>query len=162
MSFSFPKTSLNQVLGDFQCFIKNSSELSSEEKEETLQLLENRTIQSIFHLSFIQIFWSVCVFFIDSFLLSRTTIVLLVGKGFWSAVLPTVFFVVINATIKFFFIRSFARGKIDIPIRYVFLGIIPTIGSFLLAGRLLVEQKTFFLVMKKYLKEVRKKLLSFS
>ncbi len=157
----FPKISLKFVLSGFKSFIKDTNQFSNKEKKETLLLLENKTIQTIFHLSFIQIFWSVCVFFIDSFLISRTTIVLLVGKGFWNAALPTFIFLVLNASIKFFFIKWFIHGKIKIETKYILLGVIPTLGSFLLATYLLSEQKTFLRVMKTYLKKVRKNFFYF-
>ncbi len=163
MKVFFPKISLRTLLQDFRKYIERHEHLSLPEKKSLCLLLEKETVQNVFHLSFIQIFWSACVFFVDSFLLGRTTLILLIGKGFWLASLPTIIFVTLNASIKFIFIRSFAKKKdLVISTQQTLLGVIPTFGSFLLAADLLAKQKKFFAVMRGYLQKKRKNIFFFS
>ncbi len=141
----------------FIFFIEHYDGFSQNEKHHILSAFHKKNIQIIFNLSIYLLLWSFGAFFIDSTLITRgIAFSFLRGHPFLQFI-PSFAFIIINASFKFAFIYHYMKSRMKIPISYIFIGVIPTIGSVFLTGILLRDHYLFLKALRLYLKQLRKK-----
>jgi hypothetical protein len=154
----------------FYSFIWKHKFFSKEEKNEIVEIFKNKTVQVIFSVSLYLIIWSFVVAFIDATLLTRGVVFTFKSFGFLSSFLPSVIFIFINATVKFIFIYTYTKKRVEVTLKHILVGVIPLVGSlffttYLLRNRPLIAKalRQYFKYIKrdfKWIKVLRKKSLS--
>ena len=145
----------------FYLFVENNKKLSRTQKDEVIFTFKNKTIQTIFSVSIYLILWSFCAAFIDTFLVTRGFVFTFLDYAFLSSFLPSLLFIITNASIKFIFIYSYTKKRIQIPIKHIFIGVIPLVGSLFFTAYLLRDKLLFFSIIKHYFIFIKKDFMWF-
>ena len=140
----------------FYSYIESHHLFSHHEKAEIVELFKNKTVQVIFSVSLYLIIWSFCVAFIDATLLTRGTILSLKRFGIFNSFLPSFIFILFNAIVKFIFIYTYTKRRIEVALSQIFVGIIPIVGSLFFTAYLLKNKPLIARALKDYLAFIRK------
>lgn len=146
----FFRRKINAYVLGFSLFVSSSKTLSFNEKESIHNDLQKKSILYILELSAIQLVWSVLILFLDIFLVSRMLVLIIQERGVYVAIVPLVLFHSINAITKYFFIKKYSKDKIALSSIDLLIAVIPSLGSFLLLGRLLYSKKVFLAELRIY------------
>lgn len=156
------KTSRRQkTKQDFKKFITECDCFNDHEKTSIDRTFHKKKIQVIFSLTMYLFLWSFLAAFIDTFLVTRGVVFSAIDNDGLAHFLPTLIFLFVNASLKFTFIYFYLRGRVDVKIWQILLGVFPMIGSLFITAILLRQQKLFFRALKKYLGYRKKQRIKF-
>lgn len=146
----------NKFSKSFFSFIQNNEKFSDNKKNKIIDIFKNKNIKVIFSISLYLILWSFGAAFFDTFFATRGVIFTFLNHSFLNSFLPSLIFIFINAILKFIFIYSYTKKRINIELKHIFIGVIPLVGSLLFSAYLLKNNLLFFSAMKDYFIFIKK------